>query len=314
MHAASPKAASYPWELIVEPTNRCNLSCSVCATGNGTLGRAPANMNFAAYQTLMAEVGPSLQLLSLFNYGEPLLHHRLPDMIAEAKRYQVTTQISTNGHLLIRYAQALVEAGLDRIIISLDGITAETLQAYRGARADPQLVIEGIRELMRARRECSTVTPEVILQFIIMRSNQHEIAQVRDLARELGVDRLFFKSLIVNLERPETFNLLPDEKYWGRYERDAHGSIRMKGAPPERCSFLYRSPAILVDGTMVACCYDAWGELPLGNVFADGFAQVWNGEIIQAFRREFEERRRDLRMCQLCSEGRLETLALSPEG
>jgi MoaA/NifB/PqqE/SkfB family radical SAM enzyme len=313
LRSASSKAAPYPWELIVEPTNTCNLSCSICATGNGTLGRSPAFMDFEAYRGLMAEVGPALQLLSLFNYGEPLLHPELPDMIQEAKHYQVVTQISTNGHRLAHRAQELVLADLDRVIVSLDGITPEALGAYRGPRANPQLVIEGLREILDVRRQLRRDNPEVILQFIVMRPNQHEISKVRVLANELGVDRLFYKSLVVDLERPETFDLLPDEKYWGRYERACNGSIRLKGKPPMQCSFIYRSPAILVDGTMVACCYDAWGELPFGNVFQDGLSTVWNGETMQAFRRDFAHRRHKLRMCQLCSEGRLDSLALSPE-
>ena len=69
---------------MIEPTNECNLRCPLCPTGAGKLKRAKGQMSFELYRRILAELDGSLERLMLYNYGEPFLHPRILDMMAEA--------------------------------------------------------------------------------------------------------------------------------------------------------------------------------------------------------------------------------------
>ena len=106
----------------------------------------------------------------------------------------IYTATSTNAHFLTDdNARQTVESGLDRIIISIDGTTQETYQAYRvGGQLDK--VLAGTRNLVKWRKALKSRTPYIIFQFLVVRPNEHQINEVQSLAQELEVDDVWFKT------------------------------------------------------------------------------------------------------------------------
>ena len=137
-----------PFSVYIYPTNYCNFHCSYCAHSLGAdgfrkaYGFAPENMTMDTYRKAidqLSEFPGRLKTLSLTGQGEPLLHPELPEMIAYARHRQVSERIEfmSNGALLREgLSQALVDAGLDCIRISLQGLSAEKYEQVCGAKLD----------------------------------------------------------------------------------------------------------------------------------------------------------------------------------
>ena len=84
-------------------------------------------------------------------------------------------------------AKRTIQSGLDRLIISIDGTTQETYQAYRvGGKLDK--VIEGAKNIVRWKKELRSASPFVVFQFLVVKPNEHQVEEVYRLAEEIGVD------------------------------------------------------------------------------------------------------------------------------
>ncbi|MFC1683594.1 radical SAM/SPASM domain-containing protein, partial [Candidatus Zixiibacteriota bacterium] len=298
-----PVVWGYPFLLEVEPSSLCNLRCPLCAVGAGNMTREQGNMPLDQYRRIIDDIGPYLVHLTLWNQGEPFLNPDLLEMIRYAKARNMVVLTSTNGHFLNASdkAEKLVASGLDDLIISIDGVNAATYQKYR-IGGDFQRVLSGIRHLVAAKKRLSSAVPYIELQFLIMRHNQNEIESFRSLAKELGVDRISLKTLQVKTP-DEARRYLPDQHSYRRYKWDGR-SLRIKGKIRNNCRWIWFCPVINSDGTVCACCFDKDNSLPMGNVCdSQRLTQIWHGERYRAFRQQILSSRKQLLLCQNCSEG-----------
>jgi len=271
-----------PYVLTVEPTNVCNLACPQCDTGAGLLRRAKGFLDPALYEKILLTHHRSLLYLLLYDQGEPLLHRDYAGLVQLAKAHRVCVTCSTNGILLAdsSLADRLVASGLDNVIVSLDGLTPESYRAYRkGGELD--LVRQGIRHLVDARRAQASRTPRILLQFLVMKHNEHERAGLIDNARAWGADQVLFKSVQVRNEEDAQLFLPQDEKY-RRYRLSANG-LTVKGAPVAFCERLWYSSVIHWDGAVVPCCFDKDNHHRLGSLRETNWPAIWRGEKRKAF-------------------------------
>lgn len=185
--------ASRPVQLMLDPSNSCQLRCPGCVhTANPSLqGRFPwpnGLLNMEIYERFMRMYGPFACGVVFYNYGEPLLNKRTPEIIRFAKRYFVNTCLSTNLSLPFD-VDALVCSGLNRLFLSFDGATQETYALYR-RRGNLDLCFENVRKLVEARRRNGTSTPHLLWKYLTFEHNEHEIDLAIRTARELGVDEI----------------------------------------------------------------------------------------------------------------------------
>jgi radical SAM protein with 4Fe4S-binding SPASM domain len=290
-----------PHILMIEPTNECNLHCPLCPTGAGTLKRPKGQMSFELYQHILADLDGALTRVMLYNYGEPFLHPRILDMIAEARRAEIHTRVSTNGQAFLRGIDAidLIACGLDYMRVSVDGATEETYSIYRvGGQLDR--VLEGVRLLQQRKRELGRRRPVVELQFIAMRHNEHEIPAIRQTAHELGT-LLRIKSVgLGDLKRgPSRQAWLPADESLRRYD-ECDGQLELaRDGQVQVCDHPWHRLVVNWDGQVTPCCYDRDGVYEFGNA-AEGMAAVWNGERLQTFRQTVKSQLRPT-ICQRCS-------------
>jgi MoaA/NifB/PqqE/SkfB family radical SAM enzyme len=179
-----------PITISIEPTTDCNLGCPECPSGVKFFTRPTGYLDMALFENLLSQTAHHLFYLYYYFQGEPYLHPQFLEMVKLASDKKIYTVTSTNGHFLNEKKAALtVASGLDRIIISLDGTTQETYAKYRiGGKYER--VIDGIKNLVAAKKEAKSSTPHIILQFIVMQHNEHQIEEVKKLAKELAVDEL----------------------------------------------------------------------------------------------------------------------------
>jgi len=191
-------------KLYVEPTTVCNLACRTCV--RNTWDEPVGHMAFDLYRAVLEQTralpdpsgsasGPGLRLLSFGGIGEPLLHPHLPDMVAAAKVRDLAVELVTNGTLLeTGLARALIQAGLDRLWVSIDGVTPESYADVRGSGL--QQVLERLYDLQRLQREIGCRTPQLGLVFVAMKRNLADLPDLPRLARRVGAARVMVTNVL----------------------------------------------------------------------------------------------------------------------
>ncbi len=302
----SGAVTSRPYALMVEPTNLCNLKCPTCPTGAGTLRRPQGMMDLAQYKRLIDEVGDGVLDLTLHNYGEPFLHPGLSEMIRYAADKGIRVHVSTNGHFFTDRAQVreVLTSGLAHLKVCLDGASQQSLSVYR-INASFQKVKEGIQLVVAEKRAMGLRLPVIDLQFILMRHNEHEVAEMRRLAGELGVDLFDIKTVGIDGDDPDFNRLaekyLPQDADMRRYEITPEGA-RLK-AQVTKCNWIYRTAVVNWDGSMVPCCHDTHDRHVFGNAFRDGgVTKVWQGQAYSAFRKALKDSILEMPLCKYCPE------------
>jgi radical SAM protein with 4Fe4S-binding SPASM domain len=190
-----PTAAAPPRRLQVEVTGACNLQCRMCLVRyRPKLDRQDAAFPLDRYLALLDAL-PELEQVTLQGLGEPLLHPDLVAMVRAAKERGIRVGFNTNGTVLtVAKAEALVDAGLDWLHVSVDGATPRTFEHIRdGARFHQ--VVRNLRRLVAVRERSGRRTPTIQLNTVVMRTNLDELDDLVRLAVDVGVDRMWFQAL-----------------------------------------------------------------------------------------------------------------------
>jgi len=291
-----------PIALSIEPTTACNLRCPECPSGLRAFTRATGKIDPAFFKSIIDELHRELWYLIFYFQGEPYLHPHLLDMVAYAHEKGIYTATSTNAHFLDpARARQTVESGLDRLIISIDGTTQEVYQQYRRG-GHLEKVLAGAREIVRWKRVLRSPTPYVFFQFLVVKPNQHQIPEIKRLARELGVDNVRFKTAQV-YDYQHGNPLIPDLDHYSRYRRMPDGSYRLKNKLANHCWKLWHAPVITWDGWVVPCCFDKDAQHKMGSVKEKSFREIWHNEAYVQFRGQILKGRKHIDICQNCSEG-----------
>lgn len=274
-----------PLILTIEPTNACNLRCPHCFTGMGEQGREKSMIDMDFYRKVIDELGSSLLHMELYNWGEPLLHKQLPEMIRMAADRGISTTISTNFSLRVDEARAeeIVRSGLAVLGVSLDGATQGSYEQYR-VRGNLETVLHNCRLINEAKRRLGSATPEMIWEYHIFSHNKHEIEEARQMASDLGM----------------TF--VPSKGWVSGPDWDTAGEFEFPLIDPgERCNFLWQRAVIHNNGGVAPCCATFYEEDDLGamreghaihssTLAHTPFRTVWNNRAFRDARAMFRDR------------------------
>jgi len=211
----------------------------------------------------------------------------------------IHSTVSTNGHFLSPdNSDKIVNSGLKRLIVSIDGTDQESYSVYR-KNGNLQSVLDGLRSVSTAKaRQKSSMKLEI--QLLVNRINEHQIPQVRSLARRLNA-KLTLKSMQIINEEKTGFWLPADRKY-RRYEL-VDSKFVIKNMMPDRCSRLWFNPVITWDGKVIPCCFDKDAEYVMGDLLQESFREIWNGPRYRVFRRAILNDRSMIEICRNCTSG-----------
>src|SRR5436190_10716220 len=255
------------------------------------------------FKRMIDELASNLLYLVFYFQGEPYLNPDFLDMVSYASSKKIYTATSTNAHYLTdENARRTVESGLDRLIISIDGTTQEVYQQYRvGGKLEK--VIAGAKNIVKWKKEMNSKKPFVVFQFLVVKPNEHQIADIKRLAQEVGVDEVRFKTAQVYNYETDPNNLIPTIDKFSRYKKNADGSYTAKNKMANRCWKLQHANVITLDGLVVPCCFDKDATHQLGNLKNQSFKEVWNNDNYKQFRSELMKSRKNIDICANCSEG-----------
>jgi radical SAM protein with 4Fe4S-binding SPASM domain len=224
------------------------------------------------------------------------------DMVKYANQKGIYTATSTNAHFLNNEnAKRTIESGLDRLIISIDGTTQETYEAYR-KQGKLSNVIQGAKNIVKWKKQLKSKTPHIIFQFLVVKPNEHQIQEVYELAKEIGVDEVKLKTAqIYDFEQGNP--LIPTIDKYARYAKQDDGSYKIKNQLLNHCWKLWHSCVITWDGLVVPCCFDKDATHQLGDTKDSSFRDIWFGAAYQNFRKELLGGRDQIDICTNCTEG-----------
>ncbi|MCL7488965.1 MAG: radical SAM protein [Desulfobulbaceae bacterium] len=279
-------------KIYIEITNRCNLSCSFCQPGS----RSGAFMQPSAFEEILRKITASTGYVSLHVLGEPLLHPDLGVLLGKCHDHGLMVNLTTNGTLLSRNRSVLLEqSGLRQINISLHSFEQQdcesALDSYLGrifafiAAAVPATTLLVNLRMWNLKQ---TATPEEqVLSSLVLRRLERHFGLPVPLIADIPTGRGIILAPQVFLSRECNFT-------W------PHGPAPDLGAHGY-CRGLRDHVAILVDGTVVPCCLDAEGDIPLGNILHSSLAEILAGPRAAAIRAGFARQRVIDPVCRRCT-------------
>ncbi len=292
----------FPISMAIEPTTSCNLRCPECPSGLRQFTRPIGMLEPTFFKQTIDAVYEELIYLTFYFQGEPYLNPHFLEMVKYASEKKIYTSTSTNAHYLTaEQALKTVESKLDRLIISIDGTTQETYEQYR-IGGSLQKVIEGTKHIVKAKKDLKSKTPHIVFQFLVVKPNEHQLNDVEQLAKELGVDEVLFKTAqVYHFENGNP--LIPNNEIYSRYKRQIDGTYKIKNKLLNQCWRMWSSCVITWDGLVVPCCFDKDAKHQLGDLKMQSFKELWQSQKYQSFRNAILKSRQEIDICKNCSEG-----------
>lgn len=291
-----------PISASIEPTTACNLKCPECPSGLRQFSRETGNIALDSGKVFIDQLASSVGYINFYFQGEPLISPHFYDLVKYASDKRIYTATSTNAHFLnARNCQKIIDSGLDRLIISIDGTTQETYESYR-IDGTLEKVIDGTKNMVAAKEKNNGKGPHIIFQFLVVRANEHQVEEVFTLANELKVNEVRLKTAqFYDYENGNT--LMPEDERYSRYKRMSNGKYKLKGKQANHCWRMWSSGVITWDGNMVPCCFDKDAKYTMGNLLSTPLKTIWHDASYKNFRAQVLKNRQAIDICANCSEG-----------
>lgn len=291
-----------PLSLSIEPTTACNLGCPECPSGLKQFSRPTGKLNLEIHKNILTQASKNVFYINYYFQGEPFLHPQFLELIKEAKKHKIYTGTSTNAHFIDeKKAEQIVTSGLDRLIISIDGLTQETYESYR-VYGKLDKVLEGTKHLVQAKKQLQSQTPHLIFQFLAVRANEHEIEAIKKVGKEMGIEEVRIKTAqVYNYKQGNP--LIPTNEKYARYKLNKDGTYSLKWKTGNHCWRMWSSCVFTWDAKVVPCCFDKDAQHQLGSLEKQSFNAIWKSQKYKNFRKAVLTNRNQIDICQNCSEG-----------
>ncbi|MGB4414950.1 MAG: radical SAM/SPASM domain-containing protein [Paludibacter sp.] len=303
-YLSSQKKANFhhktlPSFISVEPYNFCQLKCPECPVSQRELTNK-MYIDEKNYQKVVDELKETLLHIIFYFQGEPLINKNLAKLINYAHKAKIFTSTSTNAQLLNSdKAREIVLSGLDKLIISIDGSTQEVYEKYRiGGKLDK--AVQGVKNIVAWKKKLKSITPFVEIQFIVFKTNEHQMRDMKRLAKSLHADRLVFKTAqLYDFENGH--ELLTSIDKYARYKMGNDGKYHIKNKLENRCLRLWSGAVVNANGDLVPCCFDKNTNYAFGNIGTKDFSTVWHNKRASDFRESILQNRKQYEMCRNCT-------------
>ena len=299
-------------KLYLEPTTACNLHCRTCI--RNVWEDAEAQMSMATFGRVLDSLSelPDLQRVVFTGFGEPLTHPDILEMIGAVRGRGLAVTVGTNGLLLnAELVGQMIELGVDRLVVSLDGVQQETYSSVRGATLSQ--VLDNLRGLNEAKRRLGSLTPALAIEFVVLRSNVQDLPELTRLASRLGAARVLVSNVLPYTEEMRGEMLYGYEPRaplsaggwpvlldawitWGTLDLP-----RMHWGAERRCKFVQDRAAVIGWDGGVSPCYalshthtyfavdggqKRVSRCVFGNVHERSLAEIWMSHEYVRFRSE----------------------------
>ncbi len=285
----TPVPSLPPDRVYIETTNRCNLECPQCPTGLGITKRPKEDMDTGLFRKIVNETASFAETAVLHIWGEPLLNRNLESMIAYAAERGLNTEISSNAMLLDEdRAKMIIETGLSRIYLCIDGVDESTYSRIR-VGGDFEKVKRNILGFTRLNME-SGCPVAVRVQIIDVDLTRSQTDRFRMEWNRPGIEGVNIKTFDSWGGRVESIN-----------EMNRQGTSLAVPAKRYPCPNLWYHAHVFCDGSLVCCDRDFDLSNPLGNV-SDGVMRTWRDRKMNDLRAAHASGEIETVPCKNCRE------------
>ena len=289
-----------PYSIFIEPSDKCNFRCKFCPTGDlelikKTEGRNYGNIDFDLCKKVIDDISDfedNIKLLQLYKDGEPLLNKKMPDIISYAKKSNKFNIISTttNGYLLNEELSLnLVESGLNRINISIEGINEEQYLKISNVKIDFNKLIKNIEFLYKNKKQL-----EINIKTV---GNTLTEKEKNDFYNIFGniCDNIFIENIVSSWGN---FSFNKDELNFddklSLYGNDIRNEVIV-------CPLIFYAIAVNSNGSVSPCCNDWQRKVIIGNAKTEKIKDIWNGKKLMDLQiMHLKNQRRNHPLCSTC--------------
>lgn len=318
--------------LHIEVTNVCNFKCEFCP--DAIMRRRRGHMDFSLLEDLLDAIARQdlARIVTFHLMGEPFIYPHIFPAIHSAVSRGIRLHLTTNGstfHLFPEHIDQLVQSGVPKVTISLQTPDPQTFQ-LRGAppRLPSEAYFEGITNYVQANLKDAQSPTRVHIKFLDTTPHPflvpHKPMQIVEGKARMAEELTSWAKHLL-----EGISGLNDAISWphidqairrhraGRWQRiplhpklaletfplDSWGNVESETVIPATfgyCNGASRQVGILYDGTVVPCCKDFEGQIPLGNVNQQPLKTILTGEPACALRRGFNHLQVENPVCRRC--------------
>ncbi len=286
-----------PFSLFIEPSDKCNFRCKFCPTSNinlmkNTEGRNYGNMDFDLYKKIIDDLSGfknKIKLLHLYKDGEPLLNPNIHKMIEYAKKSNCINIVSTttNAYLLDESISLnIIESGLDRIHISIEGISEQQYLDISNVKIDFDRLIKNIEFFYKNKKQC-----QIFIKIFENNLTENDKNKFYKIFGNIS-DYIFIESIVPQWSDFEIMdiNITTDKSYIG--EKLEYRNV---------CSMAFYTLAVNSNGSVSPCCADWARKVIVGDVNNEKITDIWNGKKLRDLQILFlEGKRKEHPFCSSC--------------
>jgi radical SAM protein with 4Fe4S-binding SPASM domain len=272
-------AGEFPLNLNIEATTRCNLACTFC-THPSLTSEEKKDMPWELYARVIDEAERyTTPAANLNGLGEPMLMRNVAEMVRYAKQHGFSdVMFHTNGTIMPdAVARALIEAGLDRIIFSVDSPDKTTYEAMRvNARWDR--VVDNVRQFVHVRNGLGRSIPVVRATMVLTERTLGHVDAFIDMWKPL-VDQITLQDLVWRSKPLADGEWRNQETPAVPVDLDAVRDEAIRRDLSFACPYLYQSTYVHGNGNIVPCSNPrARKEMVMGQLDAvTTLHDVWHG-------------------------------------
>jgi uncharacterized Fe-S cluster-containing radical SAM superfamily protein len=259
-----PIRTKVPIHVDIELSSHCNLKCSMCPHGKTNYDMDKGLLDYELARKVIDECAHfGVISLKFSGRGEALLHPRFTELAQYAKsRGLVDVMFNTNGLLLSEdKIRAVVDGGVDLVIISIDGASKEVYEKIR-IGGDFKRLIHNIEYLIEYRKRTKRSKPMIRLQFVKMKENIHEFDSFKKMWRD-KVD------VLVGLDYSDRVG----KQDWSTQSRRTVGR--------SYCPHPWRRLTVTSEAKALMCCVDWDVKYAVGDCRQESIYDIWNGKPIR---------------------------------
>lgn len=283
-----------PYSVHIDVCSLCNFKCNFCFQADeeaiNKRGLKRGLMSFELFKKTaddLTHFKHKLKKVKIGLHGEPTMHPQLPQMIRYLKSKDVTEiiELFTNGSLLSpELNKEIIEAGLSRINISLEGLSDEKYQEVTGTAVNMEKFVQNIKNLYEIRKDC-----RIYIKIVDIGLTPQDKDKFYNIFGDI-CDEIFIENVVP--QWPEASKL--ELKSTGMYGQEIKKYKYV-------CPFLFMYLHFNFDGTTSGCTLD-WGkEVLIGDVTKESALAIWQGDKLKNLQIAHLEKKRDqIPFCAEC--------------
>ena len=286
-----------PYVIYIDPSDTCNFRCKFCPSGNlelmkKTRGRGHGPMDFETYKRIidsLRDFPDPIRVIRLYKEGEPLVNPRFADMVRYAKQSPKVLRVDTTNASLLTPERSLeiIDAGLDRLNISVEGVNEAQYRDFSGHKLDYRKFVDNIAFFYHHKGKCEM---NIKINGDILSPEQEE-----EFYRTFG-------NLTDGISVERTI------EYWPKYngmQVDFDENVSLLGGKSREvqvCPYVFYEMCINSNGTYSLCRFD-WNHAMILDhhvSYPPTPKKIWDSITLWRFQEQFLKKERKLMTVLSC--------------